>query len=214
MKRDGRGPSQHVRLRPHARATSETDEHMQFGGPYSPLTEFRGMRLLEDAWRQQSPRHRFLSCACAGAFCAQSTATAFAILVAVQSKKNVDVMCHSKYIARTTTHFQLFDCRQHRLKSIDPTKPASSGFTEFCALNLALPIWQSGAEMSHLWKRYLSLFFVLLVAASSLAQTFRGTVSGAVVDAQGAAIANADIQLTNPATATTLRAKSNASGRL
>ena len=66
--------------------------------------------------------------------------------------------------------------------------------------------------MSCAWKKYLSIFFVLMIGFPVFAQTFRGTVSGTVVDAQNAVIANADIQLTNPATGTTLRAKSSASG--
>src|SRR3979411_961223 len=66
--------------------------------------------------------------------------------------------------------------------------------------------------MSCAWKKYLSILFVLIIGTPAFAQTFRGTVSGTVVDAQNAVIANADIQLTNPATGSTLRAKSNTSG--
>ena len=66
--------------------------------------------------------------------------------------------------------------------------------------------------MSCAWKKYLSILFVLIIGVPAFAQTFRGTVSGTVVDAQNAVIANADIQLTNPATGSTLRAKSNTSG--
>jgi len=66
--------------------------------------------------------------------------------------------------------------------------------------------------MSCAWKKFLSIFFVLIIGFPAFAQTFRGTVSGTVVDAQNAVIANADIQLTNPATGATLRAKSSASG--
>src|SRR5438445_9341038 len=62
------------------------------------------------------------------------------------------------------------------------------------------------------WRKYFSILFILIVGVPVFAQTFRGTVSGTVVDAQNAAIANADVQLTNPATAATLRAKSSASG--
>ena len=62
------------------------------------------------------------------------------------------------------------------------------------------------------WRKYFSILFILIVGVPALAQTFRGTVSGTVVDAQNAAIANADVQLTNPATGATLRAKSSASG--
>src|SRR5437879_6838934 len=62
------------------------------------------------------------------------------------------------------------------------------------------------------WRKYFSILFILIVGVPVFAQTFRGTVSGTVVDAQNAAIANADVQLTNPATGATLRAKSSASG--
>src|SRR5438067_10258625 len=62
------------------------------------------------------------------------------------------------------------------------------------------------------WRKYFSIFFILIVGVPAFAQTFRGTVSGTVVDAQNAAVANADVQLTNPATGATLRAKSSASG--
>src|SRR5215469_15380541 len=60
------------------------------------------------------------------------------------------------------------------------------------------------------WKKYFSILFILISGVPAFAQTFRGTVSGTVVDAQNAAIAN--VQLTNPATGATLRAKSSASG--
>jgi hypothetical protein len=66
--------------------------------------------------------------------------------------------------------------------------------------------------MRHLWKRYLSMFFTLLVVAPSFAQTFHGTVSGVVVDTQGAVIADASVQLTNPATGLALSAKSGKEG--
>src|SRR5258707_5988790 len=62
------------------------------------------------------------------------------------------------------------------------------------------------------WRKYFSILFILIVGVPAFAQTFRGTVSGTVVDSQNAAIANADVQLTNPATGTTLRVKSSASG--
>src|SRR5438270_13682455 len=62
------------------------------------------------------------------------------------------------------------------------------------------------------WRKFLSFFFMLIVAVPAFAQTFRGTVSGTVVDVQNAAISNAEVQLTNPATRATLRAKSSASG--
>src|SRR5437899_911041 len=66
--------------------------------------------------------------------------------------------------------------------------------------------------MSCAWKKFLSIFFALIIGFPAFAQTFRGTVSGTVVDVQNAAISNADVQLTNPATGATLRARSSASG--
>ena len=66
--------------------------------------------------------------------------------------------------------------------------------------------------MPHLWKRYLSMFFALLVAVPAFAQTFHGTISGVVVDAQGAVISDAAVQLTNPATGQALNAKSSKDG--
>jgi hypothetical protein len=66
--------------------------------------------------------------------------------------------------------------------------------------------------MSRHWKRTLPLFFALLLTVEAFAQTFRGTLSGTVVDAQNAVIANADVLLTNPATDAVLHGKSNAAG--
>ena len=66
--------------------------------------------------------------------------------------------------------------------------------------------------MPHLWNRYLSMFFALLVTASGFAQTFHGTISGVVVDSQGAVISDAGVQLTNPATGLTLNGRSNKDG--
>src|ERR1700742_1192118 len=66
--------------------------------------------------------------------------------------------------------------------------------------------------MPHLWKRYLSTFFALLITVPVFAQTFHGTVSGVVVDVQGAVISDAAVQLTNPATGQTLNAKSSKDG--
>ena len=66
--------------------------------------------------------------------------------------------------------------------------------------------------MPHLWKRYLSMLFVLLATVSSYAQTFHGTISGVVVDSQGAVISDAAVQLTNPATGLTLNTKSSKEG--
>lgn len=60
---------------------------------------------------------------------------------------------------------------------------------------------------------YLALFFAaLLVIPSALAQTFRGSLSGVVVDSQGAVIADAPVQLKNPATDTVQNGKSNGAG--
>src|SRR5438270_13763217 len=61
------------------------------------------------------------------------------------------------------------------------------------------------------WRKYFSILFILIVGVPAFAQTFRGTVSGTVVDAQNSAISNSDVQLTNPAPGATLRAKSSAS---
>jgi hypothetical protein len=66
--------------------------------------------------------------------------------------------------------------------------------------------------MSRVCKKYLPLFFALLVSVSVHAQTFRGTLSGVVVDTQGAVIANAAVQLKNPATSTVQEGKSNGAG--
>src|SRR5258708_34443151 len=66
--------------------------------------------------------------------------------------------------------------------------------------------------MSCAWKKYLSIFFALIIATPAFAQTFHGTVSGVVVDSQGAVISDAAVQLTNPATGLTLNAKSSKEG--
>src|ERR1700733_11581750 len=66
--------------------------------------------------------------------------------------------------------------------------------------------------MPHLWKRYLSMLFAFLVTVSCSAQTFHGTISGVVVDSQGAVISDAAVQLTNPATGRVLNAKSSKDG--
>ncbi len=58
-------------------------------------------------------------------------------------------------------------------------------------------------------------FLVLLLLPFSLstwAQTFRGTLNGLVVDGQGAVIADAAVQLVNPATGVVLNDKSNKAG--
>jgi len=59
-------------------------------------------------------------------------------------------------------------------------------------------------------KRHLAVLFSLLLSIQAFAQTFRGTVSGAVVDPQGAVVANAEIKLVNPATSATITANSAA----
>jgi hypothetical protein len=61
-------------------------------------------------------------------------------------------------------------------------------------------------------KKYLPIFFALIIGIPGLAQTFHGTVSGVVVDSQGAVIADAAVQLTNPATGQALKAKSSKDG--
>jgi hypothetical protein len=61
-------------------------------------------------------------------------------------------------------------------------------------------------------KRLLILFAVIALVVPGVAQTFRGTVSGTVTDKTGAVIADASVQLTNPATGTVLNAKSNKAG--
>ena len=60
---------------------------------------------------------------------------------------------------------------------------------------------------------YLALFFAaLLLVPSTLAQTSRGAITGVVVDTQGAAIANAAVKLTNPATAAVFDGKATSAG--
>jgi len=66
--------------------------------------------------------------------------------------------------------------------------------------------------MPPLSKRYLSILFFFLVTVSCSAQTFHGTISGVVVDSQGAVISDAAVQLTNPATGQVLNAKSSKEG--
>jgi hypothetical protein len=66
--------------------------------------------------------------------------------------------------------------------------------------------------MQKFWIKSLSLFLVMFVAASAFGQTFRGTLSGTIVDVQGAVVSGATVKLTNPATALELTAKSSASG--
>lgn len=53
---------------------------------------------------------------------------------------------------------------------------------------------------------------VLIGSATAGAQTFRGTLTGTVTDPSGAAIPNATVQLTNPATNDALNSKTNGAG--
>jgi Carboxypeptidase regulatory-like domain len=66
--------------------------------------------------------------------------------------------------------------------------------------------------MTCVLKRYLWLALVILICIPAAAQTFHGTVSGTVVDSQGAVIADAAVTLTNPSTSLTLSEKSNKDG--
>ena len=66
--------------------------------------------------------------------------------------------------------------------------------------------------MTCVLKRYLWLTLIVLIGIPAAAQTFHGTVSGTVVDSQGAVIADAAVALTNPSTSLTLSAKSNKDG--
>src|ERR1700761_6451980 len=56
------------------------------------------------------------------------------------------------------------------------------------------------------------LTFLLAAVSSMYAQTFRGSLTGTIVDVQGAVIPNASVQLKNPATAATIDQKSNNPG--
>src|SRR5437763_972151 len=63
----------------------------------------------------------------------------------------------------------------------------------------------------------LALLLLAVVAAfgsmtSALAQSSRGSVAGNIVDQAGAAIANADVTLSSPATGTAVTTKSNERG--
>ena len=66
--------------------------------------------------------------------------------------------------------------------------------------------------MIRAWKYVLSIFVALIIGLPAFAQTFHGTVSGIVVDSQGAVISDAVVQLTNPATGQALNAKSSKEG--
>jgi hypothetical protein len=60
----------------------------------------------------------------------------------------------------------------------------------------------------------ISLVMAAVLASSALAgaQTFKGTISGTITDSTGAAVADAAIELTNPATGITFKITSNKSG--
>jgi Carboxypeptidase regulatory-like domain len=61
--------------------------------------------------------------------------------------------------------------------------------------------------------RWFGVFMVLaFICSASNAQVFRGGLSGTVVDAQGAVIANAAVQMRDPATGTARETKSNGAG--
>src|ERR1700722_13119295 len=66
--------------------------------------------------------------------------------------------------------------------------------------------------MTRAWKYVLSIFVALIIGLPAFAQTFHGTVSGIVVDSQGAVISDAVVQLANPATGQALNAKSSKEG--
>jgi hypothetical protein len=66
--------------------------------------------------------------------------------------------------------------------------------------------------MRNFFQKVLPVLVLLVMAAHLGAQTFRGTLSGTVVDTQGAVIANAAVQLANPAISLLLNTKTNASG--
>src|ERR1700759_4005853 len=67
--------------------------------------------------------------------------------------------------------------------------------------------------MQHVWKRpYLLVLIAQLLVVPSQAQTFRGQITGLVVDPQGAAIQSAAVRLLSPATGTLQEGKSNHAG--
>src|SRR6202011_5575342 len=76
----------------------------------------------------------------------------------------------------------------------------------------ALFLFGALAMTKHVSKLLLILFAVIALVVPGVAQTFRGTVSGTVTDKTGAVIADAAVQLTNPATGVVLNAKSNKAG--
>jgi hypothetical protein len=65
--------------------------------------------------------------------------------------------------------------------------------------------------MRRLRSSLLLILFATMVSAA-FGQTFRGTVTGTVVDAQGAAIANAAVRLIDPTTSTVRSVKANGAG--
>ena len=68
--------------------------------------------------------------------------------------------------------------------------------------------------MTRTWKRHLSTFFAIFIAVSApmFSQTFHGTISGTVVDVQGAVVAGASVQLVNPGTNFVPTGKSSSAG--
>src|ERR1700680_3530106 len=69
-----------------------------------------------------------------------------------------------------------------------------------------------GAPMHKIWQKSLPLFLFLILSVSVLAQTFRGTLSGTVVDPLGAVVGGAVVQLSNPATGLVQTMQSNSAG--
>ncbi|RSL15626.1 carboxypeptidase family protein [Edaphobacter aggregans] len=66
--------------------------------------------------------------------------------------------------------------------------------------------------MTQFWKKHLRILLTFLIAFPAFGQTFRGTVSGTVLDTQGAVITDAAVVLVNPATGVALNAKSGKTG--
>lgn len=68
-------------------------------------------------------------------------------------------------------------------------------------------------NFSSKWTRsFLVVYVALVLSLSAAAQTFRGSLTGTVVDASDAAISNATVRLTNPATNDVLNLKTNGNG--
>ena len=58
----------------------------------------------------------------------------------------------------------------------------------------------------------LLLLLLVTMVSAAIGQTFRGTVAGIVIDAQGAVVPNASVVLKNPATDAVINGKSNGAG--